>query len=67
MPYTRRRADNLPLVLMVIHNRTDAQTDDRERRKFLWCIGICLGERVDVFRVGNGGFKLAPRHLERNE
>lgn len=66
MPYTRGRADDLPLVLMVIHDSTDAQTDDRERRKFFRCTEICLGEWVEVFRVRHGGFKLAPSYLKRN-
>lgn len=47
----------------MVDNRANAQTYDGEGRCVPRGVLIRLRKGIDIFRVRNGHFKLAPRHL----
>jgi hypothetical protein len=51
MPNSRRRANNLALVLLVIYNGPNAQAHNGQWRDLLRCFWISLREGIDIFGV----------------
>ena len=67
MPYPRRRAHNLALVLRVVHNRAHAQAHHRQRRRLLRRLVVRLREGVDVLGVGDRSLEFAPGNLTKGQ
>jgi hypothetical protein len=63
MPYPSCGADNLSLVLLVIHYGADAQAHNCERGHLFRCVHIRFWERINILWVRDRCFDFAPGHL----
>ena len=63
MPNSRRRANNLGLVLLVVHNGPNARAHNGQWLNLLRCFWISLREGIDIFGVRHHRFKFTPRNL----
>jgi len=60
---SRRRANNLALVLLVVHNGPNTQAHNSQWRNLLQCFWISLREGIDIYGVRHRRFKFTPRNM----